>query len=90
MTLSRSTEGAYGDDAAQARAGALIPMQRLGTPEDIASVVAFVCGPEAAYLTGENINVDGGLRHTGSEALLETGGGNFSAQKPGGGLRPGG
>jgi glucose 1-dehydrogenase len=88
MTISRSTEGAFTEEEALARAGAHIPMQRLGMPDDIASVVAFVCGPGAAYLTGENINVDGGLRHTGSEALLAEGAGNYSASKPGGGMRP--
>jgi hypothetical protein len=29
-----------------------------------------VVGPDAAYITGENINVDGGLRHIGSETML--------------------
>jgi glucose 1-dehydrogenase len=90
MTLSRSTADAFGDAEAQAKAGAHIPLQRLGSPEDVAGVVAFVSGPDAAYVTGENINVDGGLRHTGSEALLAEGGTNFSAHKPGGGMRPGG
>jgi glucose 1-dehydrogenase len=90
MTVSRSTEGAFGDDAALAKAGAHVPLQRLGFPDDIANVVAFVCSPQAGYLTGENINVDGGLRHTGSEAILASGDGNYSAQKPGGGMRPGG
>jgi 3-oxoacyl-[acyl-carrier protein] reductase len=39
----------------------LIPVKRLGTPEDIASVVVFLCGPAAAYVTGQVITVDGGL-----------------------------
>jgi glucose 1-dehydrogenase len=88
MTMSRSTEGAFTSDEDQAKAGAFIPLQRLGSPEDTANVVAFVCGPNAAYLTGENINVDGGLRHLGSEQMLATGGDKYTANKPGGGLRP--
>lgn len=39
----------------------LIPVKRLGTPEDIAAVVVFLCGPAAAYVTGQVITVDGGL-----------------------------
>lgn len=38
-----------------------IPLGRLGTPEDIASVVAFLASDEAAYMTGQAINVTGGL-----------------------------
>ena len=39
----------------------LIPVKRLGKPEDIANVVVFLCGPAAAYITGQVITVDGGL-----------------------------
>jgi 3-oxoacyl-[acyl-carrier protein] reductase len=39
----------------------LIPVKRLGKPEDIASVVVFLAGPAAAYITGQVITVDGGL-----------------------------
>jgi 3-oxoacyl-[acyl-carrier protein] reductase len=39
----------------------LIPVKRLGAPEDIAGVVVFLCGPAAAYITGQVITVDGGL-----------------------------
>ncbi|MBY0513727.1 MAG: 3-oxoacyl-ACP reductase FabG [Gemmataceae bacterium] len=39
----------------------LIPLRRLGKPEDIAGVVAFLAGPAGAYITGQVITVDGGL-----------------------------
>ena len=38
-----------------------IPLGSLGTPEDIAGVVAFLAGPESKYITGQVITVDGGM-----------------------------
>tara|TARA_B100001750_G_scaffold220043_1_gene207428 strand:- start:320 stop:1087 length:768 start_codon:yes stop_codon:yes gene_type:complete len=38
-----------------------IPLARIGKPEEISSLVAFLCGPGASYITGEVIRVDGGL-----------------------------
>jgi len=38
-----------------------IPLKRMGTPEDIAALAAFLAGDEAGYLTGEVIKMDGGL-----------------------------
>lgn len=38
-----------------------IPLGRLGTPEDIAQVACFLLSPAAAYMTGQAINVTGGL-----------------------------
>lgn len=37
------------------------PLRRLGTPEDIARVVRFLAGEHASFITGENINVSGGI-----------------------------
>jgi len=39
----------------------VIPLGRLGTPEDIAEGVAFLLSPGAAYITGEVLNISGGL-----------------------------
>ena len=38
-----------------------IPLARFGAPEDIASAVAFLAGPEAGYITGQVLVVDGGM-----------------------------
>ncbi|HVO75621.1 MAG TPA: 3-oxoacyl-[acyl-carrier-protein] reductase [Ignavibacteriaceae bacterium] len=38
-----------------------IPLGRLGKPEDVAKVVAFLCSPDADYITGQVIAVDGGM-----------------------------
>jgi 3-oxoacyl-[acyl-carrier protein] reductase len=38
-----------------------VPLGRVGTPEDIGNVVAFLCSPAAGYITGETIHVNGGL-----------------------------
>jgi len=38
-----------------------IPMKRAGTPEDVAALVAFLASSDADYITGQTINVDGGL-----------------------------
>lgn len=38
-----------------------IPLSRLGTPEDVAAVCAFLSGPDSAYITGQVLPVDGGM-----------------------------
>ncbi len=38
-----------------------IPMKRAGKPEDVAGLVAFLASDDARYLTGQTINIDGGL-----------------------------
>ncbi len=39
----------------------LIPLKRAGTPQDVAGVVRWLCSPEAAYITGQVVNIDGGM-----------------------------
>ena len=48
------------EDAKAAMAGQ-IALGRLGEPSDIAKAVAFLAGPDAAYITGETIHVNGGM-----------------------------
>jgi NAD(P)-dependent dehydrogenase (short-subunit alcohol dehydrogenase family) len=42
-------------------AAANLPMQKPGRPEDISAAVAFLASPDAAYITGQTLYVDGGL-----------------------------
>jgi 3-oxoacyl-[acyl-carrier protein] reductase len=49
------------DAAARQKLVARVPMRHTGDPADIASAAAFLCSPEAAYLTGVVLNVDGGI-----------------------------
>ena len=51
---------ALGDDQHAALLGQ-IPLGRLGKPEDIAHAVAFLAGPQAAYITGTELHVNGGM-----------------------------
>jgi 3-oxoacyl-[acyl-carrier protein] reductase len=59
---NRELFAATGDaDRAQAEAEALIPLGRLGSPEEFGRVAAFVLSPAASYLTGVALPVDGGM-----------------------------
>lgn len=39
----------------------LVPMKRFGKPEEVASLVGFLCSDDASYITGEVISINGGL-----------------------------
>jgi 3-oxoacyl-[acyl-carrier protein] reductase len=38
-----------------------IPLGRLGSPEDVAAAVLFLVSPQATYITGETLHVNGGM-----------------------------
>ena len=48
-------------EQAKAELQAQIPLQRLGTPEDVAAAVLFLVSPGADYITGQTLHVDGGM-----------------------------
>jgi NAD(P)-dependent dehydrogenase (short-subunit alcohol dehydrogenase family) len=51
-------------DEVLAELTARFPARRLGKPEEMAAVLAFLCSQGAAYITGEFINVDGGYHRS--------------------------
>ena len=44
----------------EARLGPTIPLRRIGTPEEVAKVIYFLCSDAASYVTGEEIHINGG------------------------------
>ncbi len=54
--MSQVVRGMAGDQIKK-----IIPLKRIGQPEEIARVVAFLASDEAAYMTGQVLRVDGGL-----------------------------
>ncbi|MGB4946549.1 MAG: 3-oxoacyl-ACP reductase FabG [Candidatus Competibacter denitrificans] len=68
ITVNAVAPGAIDTDMTQALPPAQrdavigsIPLQRLGKPQEIAEAVAFLVSPEAAYITGETLHVNGGM-----------------------------
>jgi NAD(P)-dependent dehydrogenase (short-subunit alcohol dehydrogenase family) len=60
LTRTALASGILANEQAAAALAGLHPMERLGTPEDIASLCAFLISPEANWITGQILSVDGG------------------------------
>jgi glucose 1-dehydrogenase len=71
MVRTGMTAKVYEDAGVSAARDALVPLGRVATPEDIADVVAFLLGPDARYVNGHDLVVDGGVS------------GNFLGRLPG-------
>ncbi len=48
-------------EAAKTALAQAIPLERMGTPEEVASAVAFLASADADYMTGQVLNIDGGM-----------------------------
>jgi NAD(P)-dependent dehydrogenase (short-subunit alcohol dehydrogenase family) len=57
---TRLTRAVVDDDRLRRRVEGRIPLARIGTVDDVAGVVAFLCSADAAYVTGQDLVVDGG------------------------------
>jgi len=70
------------NDEWRAAAESSTPLQRVGTADEVASVFAFLCSDAAAYITGQNIVIDGGagLPNAQAESLIKTIMESFSRQ----------
>lgn len=55
------SEPLYADPATRQARSSKVPLGRLGSADDIASMVLFLVSPQASYVTGQNIVVDGGV-----------------------------
>ena len=71
MVRTGMTATVYADARIAAERDALVPIGRVATPEDIADVIAFLLGPDARYVNGHDLVVDGGIT------------GNFLGRLPG-------
>ena len=71
MVRTGMTAQVYADRQVAAERDALVPLGRVATPEDIADAIAFLLGPDARYVNGHDLVVDGGVS------------GNFLGRLPG-------
>lgn len=62
LIRTRLTESVFQDPVIHRHVRLNIPFDRAGTPEDCAGAILFLLGPDASYITGETIFVDGGIR----------------------------
>lgn len=74
MTRTAMAEAVYADPVLHERRRAMVPTGRIGTPRDIANVVAFLLSDDAAYVSGQTIVVDGGFTQMLIDLLPHPGG----------------
>jgi NAD(P)-dependent dehydrogenase (short-subunit alcohol dehydrogenase family) len=58
------TDAVYSDPGKRAERASHIPLRRVAVAEDLAAAIAFLAGPDARYVSGVNLVVDGGLQTT--------------------------
>lgn len=64
LTVTPGTAQAYADPGARQQREQRIPLRRLAEADDMAGAAAFLLGPDAAYISGTELLVDGGLGNT--------------------------
>lgn len=60
LMQTENAEVTYGDAEAQAAVGKSMPLQRMGTGDDLAGAVLWLCSDLASWVSGARLNVDGG------------------------------
>jgi glucose 1-dehydrogenase len=71
LTETPGTAAAYERPGAREQREARIPLRRIGQPEDMAAALSFLAGPDAAYVHGHELVVDGGLLQTLMPSLTQ-------------------
>ena len=61
MIRTPLTETVYQDEQIKRQRESLVPMQRIGRPDDIGSAVKYLISAQASYVNGQNLVVDGGI-----------------------------
>jgi 3-oxoacyl-[acyl-carrier protein] reductase len=61
ILTARARRAGVSFDAQRERLAATIPVRRIGQPHEIGDLCAYLCSPQAGYLTGQTIVVDGGI-----------------------------
>ena len=60
-THTGMTDATYSDPQRRAERASHLPLRRIAEPEEVAAVIAFLASPDASYVTGVDVLVDGGL-----------------------------
>jgi NAD(P)-dependent dehydrogenase (short-subunit alcohol dehydrogenase family) len=60
-THTGMTDGTYSDPQRRSERASHLPLRRIAEPDEVAGVIAFLAGPDASYITGIDVLVDGGL-----------------------------
>lgn len=63
MVLTPMSAGFYTDQDLRALRESMVPLGRIGMPEDVAEAILWLASPRAAYITGVEVPVDGALPH---------------------------